>query len=328
MPAPINVAIHPSQFPDKVQADLRNSLASRQVNHKFHYDSHKQTQKWLELHQAVSPSRTDPDCAACYDEAFAVAARTIGAASTHLIGVGCGGGQKDSRLLRLLKPRSSHLCYTPIDVSASMVLVAFQAAPQVVSTLYPTVCDLSAADDLASVLAGQTPDQTTRLITFFGMMPNFEPQLILPKLAALVRPGDLLLLSANLAPGPDYAAGLQQILPQYQNPLTEDWLLTFLLDLGVEKTDGALEWSIEPCPSGHDLLRITAWFHFLHHRTLRVIGEEFRFCAGEKIRLFYSYRYTPERLWGQLSRHGLVVREEWITASVEEGVFLCSLGLR
>ena len=57
-----HIAIHPSQFPEQVRRDLLESLRTRQVNHKFHYDSIKQTQKWLALHGAYSPSRTDPEC--------------------------------------------------------------------------------------------------------------------------------------------------------------------------------------------------------------------------------------------------------------------------
>jgi len=115
------------------------------------------------------------------------------------------------------------------------------------------VCDLATADDLAAVLDQQSNAGLTRLITFFGMIPNFEPQLILPKLAALVRPDDHLLFSANLAPGPDYAAGVQRILPLYDNFLTRDWLMTFLLDLGVEQGDGELRFSIEDEPDGSGL---------------------------------------------------------------------------
>jgi hypothetical protein len=48
----VHVAIHPSQFPEQVRRDLIESLRARSVNHKFHYDSIRQTQKWLALHQA------------------------------------------------------------------------------------------------------------------------------------------------------------------------------------------------------------------------------------------------------------------------------------
>ena len=56
-----------SQFPENVRRDLLASLRTRRVNHKFHYDSVKQTQKWLALHQAYSPTRTDVDCLAVYE---------------------------------------------------------------------------------------------------------------------------------------------------------------------------------------------------------------------------------------------------------------------
>ena len=85
------VAIHRSQFPDKVRRDLVDSLRSRQVNHKFHYDSVKQTQKWLRLHQVFSPSRTDADCAAAYDRSFESVTGQIRRRRVHLIGLGCGG---------------------------------------------------------------------------------------------------------------------------------------------------------------------------------------------------------------------------------------------
>ena len=111
-----------------MRRDLLESLRTRQVNHKFHYDSVKQTQQWLALHQAYSPSRTDADCAAAYDRSFAAAAARMAARRVHLIGLGCGGGQKDTRLLQLLQDSGKEAFYTPSDVSTAMVLVARQAA--------------------------------------------------------------------------------------------------------------------------------------------------------------------------------------------------------
>src|SRR5437773_9680762 len=111
----VNVAIHASQFPENVRRDLLESLRTRQVNHKFHYDSFKQTQRWIALHQAYSPSRTDADCAATYDRSFAAVTAMIRPSRAHLIGLGCGGGQKDSRLLKLLRDSGKELFYTPSD---------------------------------------------------------------------------------------------------------------------------------------------------------------------------------------------------------------------
>jgi hypothetical protein len=129
-----------------------------------------------------------------------------------------------------------------------------------------------------------------------------------------------LLFSANLAPGRDYQAGTQQILPQYDNPLTRDWLLAFLFDLGMEAGDGELRFAIEDV---HDLKRIVARFHFNRSRTVAIDDEQFNFAVGDSIRLFFSYRYTPDRAQKLLARHGLKVVDQWITRSEEEGVFLC-----
>jgi uncharacterized SAM-dependent methyltransferase len=315
-----HVTIHASQFPENVQRDLLESLRSRQVNHKFHYDSVKQTQKWLALHEAHSPARYDENCLTTYDEAFIAAAKKIAAKSVHVIGLGCGGGQKDAQLLGFLKARGREIFYMPCDVSTAMVLVARQAALKILpdKNCFPFVCDLATADDLQKILV----TRHASLVTFFGMIPNFAPQEILPKLAALVRPQDWLLFSANLAPGKNYAAGVKKVLPQYDNLLTRDWLLTFLTDLGVARGDGKLQFKIKD-DAANGLKRITADFHFTRLAKIKIESEAFEFRAGESIRLFFSYRYTPARVRKILSRHGLEVREEWISKSGEEGVFLC-----
>ena len=231
-----SVAIHSSQFPENVWRDLLESLRTRRVNHKFHYDSVKQTQKWLALHQAYSPTRNDADCQAVYQRSFEAAAAKIKTKSVHVIGLGCGGGQKDTRQLKLLKARGQEIFYTPCDVSAAMVLTARQTAlafcgRKIVSRSFVIwsrwmICPRSRFT---------ITHHASRIVTFFGMIPNFEPEQILPKLASLVRAKDFLLFSANLAPGKDYAAGVKKVLPQYDNPPTRDWLMTFLLDLGMER---------------------------------------------------------------------------------------------
>ncbi len=179
------VAIHPSQFPDRVRRDLLDSLHARQLNHKFHYDSIKQTLKWLALHAAYSPSRTDPDCAAIYDRGFEAVASRVQAGHVHLIGLGCGGGQKDARLLKLLRESGNEVWYTPSDVSTAMVLVARQAALEVIGerNCFPLVCDLATAEDLSASIEQLPISASTRLITFFGMLPNFEPAFIMARLA-------------------------------------------------------------------------------------------------------------------------------------------------
>jgi SAM-dependent methyltransferase len=323
MSALAHVAVHSSLFPENVQRDLLQSLRTRRIDPKFHYITYKQSQKWLALHEAWSPSRIDADCAALYDRGFLAAAGALHSSRVRLIGLGCGGGQKDARLLDSLAGQGREISYTPCDISLALVLTSSRAAQTAVPGIrcHPLVCDLAGAVDLPQVLHHEEGAPTMHLITFFGMIPNFEPEIILPRLAALLRPGDLLLFSANLAPGPDYAAGVQQVLPGYDNPQTRDWLLTFLYDLGVEPDDGFVRFSIEDSKSA--LKRIVADFCFARRRILPVYGERFEFREGDKVRLFFSYRYTPGLIVSLLTEYQLPIFSQWITSSGEEGVFLC-----
>ena len=56
---------------------------------------------------------------------------------------------------------------------------------------------------------------------------------------------------------------------------------------------------------------------------LAIYGERVEFRAGEALRLFFSYRFTPEKVERLLSAHRLELEGQWLTKSGEEGVFAC-----
>ena len=68
---------------------------------------------------------------------------------------------------------------------------------------------------------------------------------------------------------------------------------------------------------------MTANFHFKRNRAIKLDAQRIEFRAGEAIRLFFSYRYTPERAKKILAAHEIEVLDQWIAKSEEEGVFLC-----
>ena len=321
----VQVSIHPSQFPDAVHAELRASLAGRRMNHKFHYDTPGRARRWLAVHEAHSPARTDPGCLAMYERAFSAATSVLGPGEVRLIGLGCGGGQKDAQLLRELVRQSRRCSYVPLDVSPTLVLVAREAARRVIpeDAIHPCVADLAVADPLLGALDTLGGSDVPRIFSFFGMIPNFEPGMILPRLAALLRTDDWLLFSANLAPGADYAAGVTQILPQYDNPETRRWLWTVLEDHGAGSEEQRLQFAVEPDPLEPDLLRLAAHWDVTRDATLALEQEHFPIEAGERFRLFFSYRHTPITVVRLLGKHGLTVVDGWSTSSGEEGVFLC-----
>lgn len=316
MQHPVTVTIHPSCFPDRARAAYLESYRARRMNHRFHYESEKQAQQWLAIHEAYSPARTDPDCLHTYDRALSEIAANITSDSVALISIGCGGGQKDQTLMNNLQGK--RLIYFPIDVSLPLALTAHLRASKAIQST-PVILDLSGALDFPDFLDTLLPAEGPRLFAFFGMLPNFHPYEILPTLSAALRPGDLLVGSANLAPAADYLAGVNRILPLYDNELTRRWLATTLLDAGLDVRPSDIKFFVV---EHEDLLRVDAVCSITASQTIRIGAEELSFPAGEPFHLFFSYRYTPTLLRRHFAKHNLQITREWITASAEEGIFL------
>ncbi len=323
------VFVHPSQFPDQVYQDYLVSFSGKQINHKFHYDSVKQSQKWLKIHQEYSPSRTNLDCVDAYEKCFQKTAETLDKfSSLQLIGLGSGGGTKDSLLLSYLSNQQKReLIYYPLDVSLSLAIISAQKARSSLTELsvQPIVCDLLHADDLMLQIQ-KSDEQERRIITFFGMIPNFYPQQIFPILNNFLTEGDLLLLSANLAPGSDYVQGIEKILPQYNNDLTKDWLITVLEDIGVNRENGNIKFGIKDDEENPNLKRVNADFELNNDVNFKLDEQLIEWKSGEKIGLFFSYRYTTAKLQEILSSYGINILNYWEAANQEEGVYLCQKG--
>jgi L-histidine Nalpha-methyltransferase len=320
MPTLVNVNVHESQFPEIVQEQLKRSLRTRQIQHKFHYQSYRQAEKWHALHRAFAPSAKDAGPGAIYEAAFQRLAEDI--RPTQILGLCCGYGEKEVRLLEALKGSA---LFVASDASLPMVLHGAAAAGRVVGAenCQRLICDLESAGDLPECSPALASKEARRCFTCFGSVHNFEPELIFSRLASLLQPQDVLLFSANLA-GEVSSAELisKNILPQYENELTFDWLFQFLSDLGLSSEDGVMQGKVESSPVDPDLWRIALYYVLAADRSIRLEGERFDFRAGESLRLFYSYRYTPQKISEWLSRAQLNCVQQWVSPC--EGVFLCA----
>ena len=316
----VKVTIHTSQFPDVIQQQLITALRNGYVPPKFLYDSVQQTQKWLHVHQVHSPSRIDPDVSRIYDAVFDHAFSQAKYNEVALIGLGCGGGKKDAKCLSKLKLETGLLHYVPCDVSQSMTLAARKEVGKKLdyNNIYPLVCDLSESDNLEQLLDDLLPFSHKRIFTFFGMIPNLDPDIIFPKLFKITRDDDNLFISANLVSGDNYHFGVENILHQYDNEETRDWLLSFLVGLGIPMEAGDLFFGIETVGG---LLRVVANFRFIHSQVIHIDSETITFESGQSLRLFYSYRHTKETLNECINKYGLKIVFNEISRSGEEGVF-------
>jgi SAM-dependent methyltransferase len=317
------VAIHPSLFPEAVQARLLASFQTRRIHGAFHYDTARRAHRWMAVHAAHSPAVTADDARSIYDEAARESVAALEPGQWGCIGLGCGSGHKEARVVAALAAQGSSVTYLPLDVSVPLVLISREAALAQVPKLkvHPIAADLTDISDLSAVIDSLVPSGVGRFFTLFGMLPNFEPEFIFGRMASWLRPGDRLLFSANLAPGPDLEAGVRAVLPQYDNPETKAWLRTLLEDHGVSADCGSVVFHIEPVHGFPGCARIAADWVVSQSSELVLDGESFPLLPGERLRLFFSCRHTPGSIEFGLRSHGLRLAQSWIAGSGEEGVF-------
>ena len=305
----MKTVIHPSQSPAQVEAERAECIRQRSISAKFHYETDRQAALWLKLHEhyAFAGAMAQP-----YAEAAKVLASSWPHSDGTLIALGCGGGEKDISILKAL-PTGTR--FVPTDVSKPLVLKAAQTALEVnpSSVITPLVFDLATADNLPEFIDQHAGPN--RIYTFFGIIPNFPPCVILPRLRMLLHHEDRLLLSANLAPD-----GTVPILPQYDNDTTREWLAEFPKAYGAGQGDVTI--TIE---TDDHLQRIAAHYHFQEPCVMKVNGERFEFGPDDSLQLFVSYRYTLKSLTDTLEPHGIAIENTFLNTNGEEGVFLCGL---
>jgi hypothetical protein len=227
--------------------------------------------------------------------------------------------------LSVLRQSGRAVLYTPADISLEMVLSARRTAAGQISGLQctPLLCDLAECTVLPAILKGIDPSGAERLLLFFGTVHNYWPPDILKAILYPLRSQDWLLLSANLAPAEDYSAALERIMVQYDNEPTRHWLMGALSELDLSSADGELRFSIEAAPDDPAFQRIVADFVFTRRREITLFDRAARFSEGQKLRVFYSWRFTRGIVCKFLQQAGLAIEAEWITPAREEGVFLC-----
>lgn len=322
---PVTLTFHESQYPSQVAARLRHGLRVRRLPGKFLYEFPAQAQRWLVYHQAYSPSRTEPALLELYQHSFQAALQTLTASSLHYISLGCGGGTKDALFLQQAVPRCETVCFTPMDTSAALVVETMLRLRSALPDLpgFPLVVDLEVEPDLTPFLQQPEAPATQRLFGCFGMLPNFDYRTFLPYVRRLMRPTDLLLLSANLSPCPYPDAG-PHIVPQYDNPLAHVWFVGLPESLGFSASDLALHIEAQALrPDGH-VWQIRAKARLLRQVHLTLHDESFVFHPGEQLHLFFSNRFTPQVMPQVLAEAGLTLVKAFLFASQEEGIYLCT----
>ena len=302
--SPDPIWIHPSRQMTAMAELRREALPSGAIPHLFHYERLRQSQLWLEVARKYAP-----DVEATYRQVFQTAREWCGNAPVHLVGLGAGGARKERWLLEKLEnPR-----FTPVDVSDSLALQSTQHVRDLTGKPpKPLVADILEFPGLPDWL-GEFDSGRKRLFTAFGLTPNTSPKALLPALRGFLRPGDALLVSANLFNDETW------VLAEYDNAETRAWLTQTLIDWGIREILGEPTFRWGEIDGQRAIIAESRW---LQDCDFPWEGEMFHVKQSRVLRLFFSIRYTVPGFETELAKHDFRVLSAVESGCGREGIWL------
>ncbi len=309
-----DVRIDDSVTPAAHRAGLVRALEQRRVDNRFHYVGDLAAARWRHLASSHSPAHDDADGLHAYEKATRAVLTALPDGPVHVVGVACGDGVKERRLLGALTAIGrGNLSATPVDVSVPLVTSAAEAMASVpgVDATDAVAVDITMVHDLSPLLSPRRPGH--RVVTLFGVISTLGRGALEPA-ASLMDPGDLLLVSANLLP--DHPGAREAIMAQYDNPPTREWLATVLREIGVDEA-GPIAFRWDEAPGGPAIVGEVVPARMC---VAEVAGVTVGLPPGEPIRVLESFRHTADGLRAILAAMELEVLDVAVSPSGEEGV--------
>jgi hypothetical protein len=302
------IDFHSSVGEGTLADEAAESLKANRIDPKLLYVTPRQTELWRQVFLRHSPIHANPEFARIYRDAFAQTAKQLGPGKVAIIGLGCGTGLKELELFSSLKARGIHASFSAIDVSHDLVVESVQKLVEAGTAHQRSlVCDLANSIFISDWL-NQFDQGLPRVITFFGLVPNLAPSVVIRLFSAVLRPGDILLASAHLAPvgnGIELSDAMKRVLPQYNNPETLAWLSAALEQWNLQDAVDLPEMKIDQIESVPAFIATAKW----------------KSGKKEPLQLFHSLRYVPSLFEEIFSSAGFAMERLSMTACREEAIW-------
>jgi dimethylhistidine N-methyltransferase len=226
--------------------------------------------------------------------------------------LGSGSGMKTRWILEAFAARQ-HVNYFPIDVSAA-ALVNCRVALESIPGVRVSGCHATYLEGLSAALGNRNPDERALILFLGSTIGNFDSpaaRIFLAGVRALLRPGDALLLGADLV------KPLPQLLSAYDDALgvTAAFNLNLLARINRElDADFDLRQFQHHACFDRDASRIEMHLRArnAHVVNVRAIDLPVAFAAGETIWTESSYKFRRTEIVGLGLAAGFSTRAQWI----------------
>lgn len=224
----------------------------------------------------------------------------------ELVELGSGSATKTRLLLDAMERARLLERYVPVDVSEAILRESAEA----LVAEYPGLRVHGVVGDFERHLEGLPPAAGPRLIAFLGgTIGNFTPgsrRRLLREIAALLRPGDHLLLGTDLVKDPavierayDDAAGVTA-------EFNRNVLHVINRELGADFDPGAFD-HVAFFDREREWVEMRLRARAAHAVRIADLELEVRFAPGEELRTEISAKFTPERLEADYAAAGLAL---------------------
>ena len=232
----------------------------------------------------------------------------------RLLELGAGSADKTRLLLAAAVAHQKHICYQPIDVSATALDAARERLER---ELPPVAVEPLVADYTQGLLLDPCDSGERRLALFIGSsIGNFDPEdalSLLVRLRDALEPGDGLLLGVDLAPASNGKTEAELIAAyddsegvtaQFNKNLLARLNRDLAADFDVEAFRHRIRWNRKQS-------RIEMHLESLREQTVRAMEREFHFAEGETIHTENSYKYRAGEAEKLLRAAGFEPRRRW-----------------
>lgn len=212
-----------------------------------------------------------------------------------VISFGAGDGARDRLLMEAFKECGSECLYFPIDASQTMLELACAGADDDDIETTGIKADISSPVHL--VYAADAAEPPRLFIMSGNTLGSFDPLAEIRYVAQCMKSGDVFIVDGEL-----YHE--QASMARRAHPAVHNFLSALLRGVCIEKEDGEIRFEPKIDERRPELYQIMRIFRVDRDLTVSVNGEPVALERGERIRLNFTYSYSPESFRRLLREQG------------------------
>lgn len=204
----------------------------------------------------------------------------------NVIDLGCGSGKKAAKFIRLLNEKKNFkIRYCPVDINSDFVGKAIERVreenPNEVIKMQWVVSDFENIENISRLLRYKEYQKNVFLL-LGNTLENLELHETLYQIRRAMNDGDVLVIGDGLDTKDE-----DELFHIYSSEKIEGFLDYILLELGFKKEDFGVVRKFNNS-------RVEIYYEFKKPQKIEFSGKEILFEKGDKLLVFFSYKYDKE----------------------------------